>query len=523
MRFGEVLGPCVAICVLSAPQLAFAEAAETTQASSDVRAAPSTAGIQLQFRGLTLLGTEPSQDGREITLRLKEPVDPKFAQGMTGQEPAWLESVSAGYDTLLIRTTRPTRFQTASADGGFILKIMPVGPAEGAAASSLVEARYLTSVGRTSEAREMLNNLRGSDVDDLDIAKARADADLADGDARSAAAGYAAALKTRPSDEGLREALATARDAFAPQIQAGGEYQRVEGADTQWRAHLSGSLPLNDTLSLRGRLEAVDLDDDAVTAPNGTLAAFNGTRERGEIGLENDLGAGWFGIARVFAAEDVIGGGLALEDRAVHAATRIQANFQEPYWDYTEGIVYAGTRDSIAFSHAHAFDNTWFVNLAVRGNRYGIDGDDDVGRSVEVDAALRWRVIEGPTQVSFGYNYEAEFVSDIEQRDDGLGGFFTPLPVGDRQVHSGDVRVDTEIAPDLTAGGFAGYARDVEGASGLIAGVEIAYEPEDDLRIAFDAYYSAVGDRAGESGGYSHASLTITRLFTTTDGDASGH
>lgn len=520
MRFGVILGPCVAVCAVIAPELAYAQPTETAQTAPSAKTARSNAGVQLQFRGLTLLDAEPSSDGREVSLRLKEPVDPNFVKAMTGQEPEWLESVSAGYDTLLIRATRPVRFETARTEGGFVLKILRAGPAEGAAQSSLVEARYLTSVGRTGEAREMLDNLRGTDVDDLDIAKARADADLADGDARAAATAYEAALKTRPSDEGLREALATAREAFAPQVTAGGEYQHVEGADTQWRAHVSGRLPLDETLTLRGRIEGVDLDDDAVTAPNGVVAAFSGTRERGELGLENDFGAGWFGVARVFAAEDVIGGGLTLEDRAVHAATVIQANFQEPYWDYTEGIVHAGTRDSIGFSHAHAFDNTWFVNVGVRGNRYGIDGDDDVARSIEVDGGLRWRVLEGPTQVSLGYTYEGEFVSDVELRSDGIGGFFSPLPIGDRQVHSGDIRVDTEIAPNLTAGGFAGYAKDVEGEGGLIAGLELAYEPMDDLRIAFDAYYSAVGDRAGEAGGYSHASLTITRLFTT-DGDAS--
>jgi hypothetical protein len=519
MRFGVILGPCVALCAAIAPELAVAQPSDTAPAALP---AQSSAGIKLQFRGLTLLGSEPSPDGREITLRLKEPVDPNFVKAMSGQEREWLESVSAGYDTLLIRTTRVARFETAPADDGFTLRILRAGPAEGATRVSLVEARYLTSVGRTTEAREMLDSLRGTDVDELDIAKARADADLADGDAKAAAAAYTTALRTRPSDEGLREALVTANEVFAPQIQAGGEYQRVEGADTQWRAHLAGRLPLDETLSLRGRIEAVDLDDNAVMAPDGVIAAFSGTRERGELGIENDFGAGWFGIARLFAAEDVIGGGLAVEGRAVHTATLIQANFQEPYWDYTEGIVHAGMRDSIAFGHRHAFDNTWFVNLGVRGNRYGIDGDDDVGKSVEVDAGLRWRMLEGPTQVSLGYNYEGEFVSDVEQRSDGLGGFFAPLPIGDRQVHSADVRADTEIAANFTVGGFAGYATDVEGGSGLIAGIEIAYEPTDDLRVAFDAYYSAVGDRAGDSGAYQHASLTITRLFTT-DGSASGH
>lgn len=505
-----------------APTIACAQPTDASPtAAPSAKPAHASAGVQLEFRGLTLLASEPSQDGREVTLRLKEPVDPNFVKAMNGQEPDWIESVSAGYDTLLIRTTRAARFETAKADNGFVLKILRQGQSEGSTASSLVEARYLTSVGRTREARATLDRLRGTDVDELDIMKARADADLADGDARAAAAGYAAAMQTRPTDDGLAEALASARDAFAPQIEAGAEYQRTQGADRQWRTHVAGRMPIDDTLSLRGRIEAVDLDDNAVIAPNGAVSSFSGMRERGELGLENDFGGGWFGLASLFGAEDTIGGGIALEGRAVHAATIVQANFQEPFWDYTEGIVHAGTRDSLGFTHKHAFDNTWFVNLGVRANRYGIDGDDDVGRSIEVDAGMRWRVLEGPTQISFGYNYESEFVSNVELRSDGLGGFFSPLPIGARQVHSADVRVDTEIAPDFTAGAYAGYAKDVEGGKGLIAGLELAYEPTKDLRVAFDAYYSAVGDRAGDAGAYQHASLTITRLFTT-DGGASG-
>ena len=521
MRFGVIHGTCVAIWVAIAPIVAQAAPTENApQTAPAAKPATTAAGLQLQFRGLTLLAAEPSEDGREITLRLKEAVDPNFVKAMNGQEPAWIESVSAGYDTLLIRTTRAARFETAPADGGFTLKILRAGPTEGAAHASLVEARYLTSVGRTEEARAMLDNLRGSDVDDLDMTKARADADLADGDARAAVAHYSDALKTRPSDEGLHEALVDAREAFAPQIEAGGEYQRIEGADRQWRAHLAGRASIGDALSLKGRIEAVDLDDNAVTAPNGVIASFSGNRERGDLGLEDDFGGGWFGTASLFVEQDVIGGGIALEDRAVHAATLLQVNFQEPYWDYTEAIVNAGTRDSVSIGHRHDFENTWFVNLGVRANRYGTDGDDDVGKSVEVDAGLRWRLLEGPTKVSVGYGYEGEFVSDVEQRSDGLGGFFAPLPIGDRQVHSGDVRIDAEIAPNFTAGGYAGYAKDVEGGSGLIAGLELAYEPTDDLRVALDVYYSAVGDRAGDTGAYQHASLTITRLFTT-DGDAS--
>src|SRR5262245_30949953 len=118
MRFGVILGPCVAVCAVIAPELAYAQPTETAQTAPSAKPARSNAGVQLQFRGLTLLDAEPSSDGREVSLRLKEPIDPNFVKAMTGQEPEWLESVSAGYDTLLIRATRPVRFETARTEGG---------------------------------------------------------------------------------------------------------------------------------------------------------------------------------------------------------------------------------------------------------------------------------------------------------------------------------------------------------------------------------------------------------------------
>src|SRR6185436_13258696 len=59
MRIGVILGPCVAICSVIAPELALAQPSETTEATSLARPAHANAGIQLQFRGLTLLGSEP--------------------------------------------------------------------------------------------------------------------------------------------------------------------------------------------------------------------------------------------------------------------------------------------------------------------------------------------------------------------------------------------------------------------------------------------------------------------------------
>jgi hypothetical protein len=107
-------------------------------------------------------------------------------------------------------------------------------------------------------------------------------------------------------------------------------------------------------------------------------------------------------------------------------------------------------------------------------------------------------------------------------RPDGIGGVYPLLPLRDRVLHRIDSRVSEQLSPSFFTGFYIGYAKDMNGESGALGGIEFAYEPVENLRIALSADYSNVADRSGQSGAYVHGGLSVTRTFAIEGGETDG-
>ncbi len=477
-------------------------------------------GYEFRFDGMSLTGAEPSVDGLEMTLHFKEPVKDTLALDLTARSKGVLAYASGGYDTLLLRAVRPAQFDITEEGNGFTLRLVLSSESSGDSRLQLVEIRRRTMIDDTPGARSLLSGLRLARPDDNELFRLEADIDMADRDHRTAAGKYQRLLRDNPADTSLYESLSSAQADFAPRLEGGADYQDIEGGDRQWRGHLYGQTPLSDRLDLRGRLEFVDLDDERVQFSDGTLGAFEGERLRGELTLAYDFGTLWEGRASLFGGNDTIGMGAAFEYQDADSELILSAGFLQPSWDYTESIVANGTRDFAAAGLQQSFDDRWFFNLAVALNRFALDGDSESAISSTLQTGLRWQLpLDSAAKVSIGYAFDAEFVDSVTLRLDGLGDEFAVLPIGDRAVHSADVRVAGQLSAQVLASIYVGYSRDFDQEGGAIAGIELIYEPIDGLQIALNANYSNVSSRAGESGAASHAGLTVSRRFSLAHGN----
>ncbi len=500
-----------------------ASAAELARAQL-VKVTTGPSGVELEFDGLSLASADQSADGMEIALHFSHPLKDAIAREITRMAAAMIADASSGYDTLLIRAQSRSVFELRALHQGFVLHVTPAGNTDDNSRLALVEIRRRTLLDDTPSARDLLSQLRRAQPDDPEFQRAEADIDFADRDNRSAAAKYRALLRDNPTDEGLRDSLSQAQAGFAPQFESGADYQSIEKADRQWRGHIAGRVPLGDALELRGRIEFVDLDDNLVQFTDASTGPFEGGRTRGELSLDYDFGPRWDAIVSLYGANDTIGAGAELAYEDASSIVRVQARWHQPSWDYTESIVANGTTDVASIAVARSFENSWFFNLGLGFHRFSFDDENSSATSETMEAGLRWRLpLESTTDLSLGYSFDAEYVDRVNLRPDGLGGFYAMLPLRDRIVHSADLRLADRLGAHVSTSAYAGYAKDVNGEGGLIAGAEIAYEPVSTLRIALEGNYSGVGDRAGDSGAYLHGALTITKAFSTPGSDPHGN
>lgn len=508
---------------------AFATSASTAVAEDIVAPARQTIAVkedagsaQLAFQGLTVSGLTPSADGMEVSIQFNEPVQDAIARELASLVSP-LGDASTGYDTLLLRVRGPSDFDVRSDATGFALYIRPRKPAKDGARFTELEIRRRTLAGDTSGARELLVPLRTSRPDDPALLRMEASVDFADHNYWASADRYSQALKLSPEDRSARQGLDGALNQIAPRLEAGIETREIEKADSQLRTWISGETPAGPGLSLRGRVEYVELDDNAVQLEDGSLAPFSGNRTIGEISIAQDFANRWLASLGLHVSGEEIGIGASIEYRDATSEVMIVGGYNQPTWDYPETILSNGTFDFLGMSARRSFEDTWFLNLGMVMRRYALAGESEAAISSSLEAGIRWALpLETATRITLGYGFDAEYSHEVALRPDGGGGFFALLPSGDRVLHTLDLRIADQLTETIFASAFAGYSRDNEGTDGLIAGAELSYAPTIDLRVSLNAYYSGISDRLGESGDYFHAGLTVTRLFATISGSDDG-
>ncbi|MEQ1753775.1 MAG: hypothetical protein ABL973_06550 [Micropepsaceae bacterium] len=466
------------------------------------------------FQGVTMTSLDPTQDGMEVTVHFSAPIQTSIAAELE-RISGCIAAASTGYDTLLLRTQAPAKFDVTRLADGFALNVTTLPEMGNRRKLATVEIRRRMLSDDIDGARDMLFQLRTSQPDDADLYRLEADIDAADKDYRAAAQKYEYLLRATPGDEGLQETLRASQAEFAPRVEFGLEAAEIKKADRQLRSFLETSSNIAGGLSLRGRLDYIELDDNLIQFTDGTVGPFSGDRYSAEIDAIYDLTMRWQGIVSLFGADDTIGAGALLRYADPSGSFSLSAAYHQPSWDYPESIVANGTFDSAILNISRSFADTWYFNLGVAARRYSLADENDAAISTAINAGLRWALpIESPTKITLGYAFDGEYAERISLKPDGIGGFYALLPLGDRVIHTADLRIAEQLSQTLYTSLSGGYAYDMNGEGGVVAAAELAYNPTIDLRIALNAYYSGIADRAGESGSYSHAGLTVTRIFT---------
>ncbi len=484
-------------------------------ARAEAEAGPQQARFALRWPvAVTLDAVE--RRGRELILLFNRPLGGVALDSVPGRLSGWVDNVQYGYDMVLLTlATGVTADVVADRNGVTVTFAQDANAqrsAEAVKADAAADRRLdyfkaltLLEGGQTREARALLRDrLQDGPRDAQSTAQSTAllaQAEERLGRWREAVAAYDAALELTPDEPSLVQGKARLLYDNGDRARLDTDWQSVRGADVQRIQRLTGVVTLPGANSLRYALENRLVDVDAAQQRDGTPAPFHGARQRMEFTLSHD----WPEVERtdltLFAARRLLGVGVTHGWKDDDSETRVGAAWSEPTFAFLEGIVSAGRRDRLFVQHEERLSDRWNLTLGAGYNRYGLAGDADLARSASVEASLRYVLNrEGPL-TSLVYAVDAEYVGRRVQRARALPaapealaedappppvpppGFFTPLPVATREVHTILLSVEDWLADYVRYGAQIGYAYDRRGKSGPQGALSLAWEPLDALEI----------------------------------------
>jgi hypothetical protein len=432
-------------------------------ASPAVRIEEAPGALRVHLDWPAPVAVSSSSEGRELLVRFDRRLDVASPADLAKQAPAWIESVSMGFDTMLVRAARDVTFRVTSAGQTTTIELAPVMAAEaeppadqeGERRLELLRAQLLVNEGRLGAAEAALSRFVGQHPTSVPGLVTLAQVEMQRGRWRAAERRLNDALGLDPANEDVAVTLDDIRGAQGSRIRTDVEIKHVDSGQEEESARLSGHARVTRTVRV-----GVGLEGRRLTYLNRRTE-----RDRGEAFLQADFERGSMLRLSGFGGEG-IGGGLSFAHPDAAGRTLAQIEYRRVYWEFVESIVGNGTRDRAEIRREQPLGSRFNLRGAAAANRYGLGGVADVARSLAAEAgatALLW-----PRNPSIGIDYalDAESVRSL-----------TPgtLPLVSREVHALGATTFVRFSRRLTGDAFAGYAWDRLGGRGPFTGGRLTY------------------------------------------------
>lgn len=417
------------------------------------------AALRIQLTWASPVTYSTSVGDRELLVRFGRALELPEALELPRRVPAWIENVSVGHDTLLLRAARDVTFEVTSegATVAIALRAVPRAPAEsppeqrdGERRLDLLRAELLVVEGRLGDASTLLRRLLEEHPDPVPAMMLLAQITADRGRWRAADRLLNRARRLDPGREGLADLRANVRREHAGRLRADVEWKDVEGAQTERIGRLTGHAFIGG--GVRVGLEAERTD-----------ARYQGRRferDRGELYLQGDLLSGTAWRISAFGTRAAGGGGLWFAHPDTAGRTQVRADYRRPFWDIVEGITGGGTRDRIEVRRELALASRLALRVGVAANRYGLGGAADVSRSLAFDGGAAVTVVRRNPTLAI------EYATDVESLRGRQAG---TLPLVSREVHAAGLSGEARLWR-AAVGAFAGYAWDRLGGRGPFSG-----------------------------------------------------
>lgn len=475
-----------------------------------VGAVAGSGSLDLDLSGLGPVTLVPEPDRHGVLLRFARPLPDGAFDGLDTRLPDWIQSVSTGYDTVLLRTvtsvaaslagTAPDRHlrlaALPAAPAGYVAAGAAAGPADGPTVRlDVVRAQLRQRAGDYAGALQDLRTLDRGHPDDLDILPALADAEDTAGSWRNAWLIDHRITRLAPQSVDAAAAAADLYRANGQQIRVDNDLSISDGSDRQYSTVVQGRIQPTDRGEVGMSAEWRHLHDGQLTRADGTQQNVSMDKFQGDIyGLyrfDDDSAA----KLSLLPATDSLGFEARYRTPAFTGQTTLTATYHRPYWDLVEGIADGGWVDRLELGHTRPVFGDLTASLAARVSHYGINGDDDAASSAGFTGELSWPVPALPAwspALTLDYTVDGEYVTSRRTKVDQFGNDFNPLPVPTHEIHTVSVEAVQTYWRVLTVDAVAGYAVDRFSGNGPAVSLAISYAPLPALDMGVRASYEKV-------------------------------
>ncbi|MCH8311611.1 MAG: hypothetical protein IID17_01335 [Nitrospinae bacterium] len=454
----------------------------------------------------SFLEPDKTLQGNNLVLRFEGPIEVPGIEQFGTEIPDWIKNIKAGYDSLLIQTSRTSTFQVLKTDKKIIVQIkqLPLKEESQAVAEDL-ELEHLESTlalqTNKFDAHSRITELLKAHPDDPKFMADLAEVDSRLGRWRQAIKHYACAILREPDSVDLKRSQSYLRGRFGPQVRADQFYRDTTNAEVQWISRVSARQSYCSNYMVGVSFENRIINDNLLRPRiNGKLQVFHGKRQRWNAYVEK---AHEFATTRFSIVGQETEPGASLEHRRQLRLGEVSLKgvYHEPYWDFVEGIIDEGTADRLQLRWIYEgvspiigkFRSKQPISavVGISANRFGVEDDNNVAESIEVVAEIRYQLGFSWPGMSIGYQFNGEYVNLTDKRIDAAGNPFNPFPLVDTQTHSWDVSLVNNITDHLRYDFTTGFKYDDRVDSrGPFAILELVYDSFSNLEVGANGEFN---------------------------------
>ncbi len=472
--------------------LCFTVAAE---AGVILKADATDAELRLQFHWPNSVTVQSSLKGRDLLLQFSHALDCPAADTLPELAPEWIEAVSKGYDSLLIRAARDIEYSLQTGGEAIALIITPYFKAaatseleaeQGLVRLQLLRVQLLIETDRVLEAQQLVDSLAARYPQNPLVLASRASLEERSGRWRRADALYDTALQTVPGNEDILEVRQVLLQDFRPEIEVDMGPKVVADAWNEFRLQAKGTMFLRNYLRIGFEFTQNRVALEELRQQGGELGSYRtGDRQKAEIFMQHDTEGGVRIRGSLYINDRTAGAGFRWNKPDLRGATTVQIDYGRPYWEFVESILDGGTRDRIEASREHRLTsklNGWIIGAY---NRYRLNGNEHVASSAGFNAGLDYLLAKKPLS-GLQYGFDGEYRSYIETRRDSSGAGYFPIPLYNREVHSLNLHFGTDVGQRMQTEGFVGFSKDRLGGSGPFYGATVFYHLSTEFGLKLD-------------------------------------
>jgi predicted Zn-dependent protease len=353
----------------------------------------------------------------------------------------------------------------------------------------LLYARMELEAGQAQEARNRLQAIRPYFKDDSQFLGYAANIENATGNWPRAMEMIENAQQMSPENEDIERLYRDLNRSYGQEIKLDHTWRTI-GDNNEQITTLSGRVRPTHNTEIGVVAQNNYLDAEQIRrGETGAIGDYKLSRQRAELYGSYYFGNGDALRGALFANNDVGGAGAYYSFNNPLGRSELIAEYQRPYWDFTEAVADQATRDRIGVSHVVSVDERTYLSGEASFNRYNSEAGDDLAQSALVRLYAIHRFYEDAFNLSFAYAFDGEYITEHENSIDGLGNTYRSFGLVSREIHYPHLVASDELTDTTFLEAAGGWSFDRFGGNGPQVSGRLTEQLTQDIEAEIRANY----------------------------------